>query len=113
MMVSPCSMDLRSVMMVSSVIFPAGSITQTARGGASFFDQVCKRGRAVRGARCDKIRYSLYVGVEDDDVVLALGDEAANDVAAHASQADESDLHVAVPMTMRFGQPRGWSRGPR
>ena len=78
--------------MTSSVILPAGSITQTARGGAKLLHELVEArgaGRAVLRQRGNR----LGVVIVDDRLVAVLH-QAARDVAAHAPETDHADLHV-------------------
>ncbi len=54
----------------------------------------CTGCRALRG----EVAHGLGIGIVDHDLVLRLGHQATNDIAAHASEADESDLHEFVPV---------------
>ena len=80
-------------MIVDSVIFPDGTISQTIRGCVELGDELLERGRAD-GAMVLGGADGVGVGVERDDLVVRVALDPMDHVAAHLPEADESDLHV-------------------
>ncbi len=91
MIASPDSSRSASSLTVLSVISPAGTITQTARGCVELGDEVVERvgaGGALAGERGDRVRVDVV-----DDALVAVAHQAAHDVRAHPSESDHPELH--------------------
>ncbi len=71
--------------MVSRVMSPAGTITQTTRGAGSCWTMSSRVGDVA----------DVLVGVVADDGVPGPAQPLAH-VATHPTQADESDLHAGA-----------------
>ena len=70
----------------------AGTISQTARGLASFLTKSASEA-APTAFSFDQLRHRLRRHVEDHAFVAAL-QQAAHHVRAHPAEADHSELHV-------------------
>ena len=102
MIASPDSSRSSSSLTVLSVISPAGTITQTARGLDELGDEVVERvgaGRPLAGERGDGVRVDV-----EDDALVAVAHQAPHEVRSHPSESDHSELHG--PHTKRAGPRR-------
>ena len=85
------SISFASASIVSSVILPAGSITQAVRGFSSFLTK-SSSAFAPAAPSAASARDRLLVLVVDDGG-MAMLHQPADDVASHPPQADHSELH--------------------
>ena len=91
MIASPASSFAASSVTVLSVISPAGTITQAARGLLELGDEVLERvgaGRALAGERRDRVGVDVV-----DDALVAVAHQPADEVRAHPPEADHAELH--------------------
>ena len=99
MIASPGSSTAATSSTVFSVISPAGTITQTARGALSFAARSSQRGGAL-GALAGERRDRVGVDVVGDDPV-PVAHQPARHVGAHPAEPDDSQLHAPDPMRTR------------
>ena len=93
MIASPDSSRSARSLTVVSVISPAGTITQAARGALQLGDEVVERvgaGRALAGQRRDRVGVDVV-----DDALVAVAHQPADDVGAHPPESDHAELHRA------------------
>ena len=88
MIVSPASSTSDSWWIVLSVISPAGTITQTARGFSSLAANSCERVSAIDALGGERIN-SVGADVVADTAV-AVAHQAPHDVGAHPAESDHS-----------------------
>ena len=95
---------------VSSVIWPGGQHhPNRARLFLKRLDQILQRLHR-RGALLRQRLARLGIGVEHDAVVSRLH-QAARDVAAHAAESDDADLHfLSLPINMRYSSAASIAR---
>ena len=89
----------------SSVISPAGTITQTARGFSSFGANSVERGRAVGAVGLER-----RDGVREDvvaDAAVPVAHEPPDDAGAHPAEPDHPELHGCVRGHRASSFPRG------
>ena len=105
--------------MTSSVILPAGNMTQSGRGGRNCCHQLVQPRRARRAVAAERgDRFGVAIV---NDRLVAVAQQTARNIAAHAPETDDADLHVPnsfPPLTPRFTPDsrhgafdRGFERG--
>ena len=95
MIASPASSRSASSLTVLSVISPAGTMTQTARGLSSLATKSSSESAPVAPSPAS---VDDGVGVDVvDDALVAVAHQPANDVRAHPPEADHAELHGADP----------------
>ena len=102
MIASPDSSRAARSLTVDSVISPAGTITQAARGVLELGDEVVERvgaGRALARERRDRVGVDVV-----DDALVAVAHQPAHDVRAHPAESDHSELHRADTKRPAHGQ---------
>ena len=89
-----------------AVASPAGTISQTTRGGFQPLDQVLQRGGGSRALPAER-QARLEIGVEHDAFV-PVAHQAPGDIRAHPAQTDDTDLHPRPPFrhTYQHGPAR-------
>ncbi len=91
MIASPASSFAASSVTVDSVISPAGTITQAARGASSLATKSSSESApvgALGGERGDRVGVDVV-----DDALVAVAHQPADDVRAHPAEADHAELH--------------------
>ena len=77
-----------------SVISPAGTITQTARGLLELGDEVVERvgaGRALAGQLLDRVGVDVV-----DDALVAVAHQPADEVGAHPAESDHPSCMARI-----------------
>ena len=95
MIASPSDSAAATSLTVVSVMWPAGTMTQTERG-ASSFEAMSSSERAADRALVGQVFDRVGVDVVDDALV-PVSHQPPHEVGAHATQADHSKLCHSVP----------------